>query len=343
QIVEGTFSENMVVNGHLDLSYRLTLKQLPKKLQADSLDLSHCTSLKQLPEHLVVNRLILNGCTALERLPEGLRCFELDARNTPLSSLPQDLSVTYLLNLEGCSNLKVLPTGLKVGSLIVRGCSALQYLPEHLDVCFLDISGCTQMIHWPSTGRIRFGRLLAAGCDQITSIPEWVTELTQLDIRDCAQLTQLPHSLQVRSWIDVANTGIQSLPVHLQGVQLRWRGVPITEQIAFQPDTITAHDILDEPNIERRRIMMERIGHEKFLSQTVYTVLDQDEDPGGERQLLRVEFRDDENLVCLSVFCPSTGRQYMIRVPPKMESCHQAAAWIAGFDNPNDYFPVQET
>ena len=71
--------------------------------------------------------------------------------------------------------------------------------------------------------------------------------------------------------------------------------------------------------------------------------LDKDSDAGGVRRLLRVEFAGDEPLVCLNVFCPSTGRQYMLRVPPQMRHCHAAAAWIAGFDNPDEYQPVQET
>ncbi|NOK61345.1 MAG: hypothetical protein GFH27_549305n114 [Chloroflexi bacterium AL-W] len=51
----------------------------------------------------------------------------------------------------------------------------------------------------------------------------------------------------------------------------------------------------------------------------------------------------DEDLVCVSVICPSTGRQYLIRVPPQTRTCHQAAAWIAGFDDPNAYQPIAET
>ena len=53
--------------------------------------------------------------------------------------------------------------------------------------------------------------------------------------------------------------------------------------------------------------------------------------------------QDDEDLVTLSVKCPSTAHSYMLRVPPSMKSCHQAAAWIAGFDNPDDYKPLAET
>jgi hypothetical protein len=45
----------------------------------------------------------------------------------------------------------------------------------------------------------------------------------------------------------------------------------------------------------------------------------------------------------MSCHCPSTGRQYIIRVPPTTPTCRHAAAWIAGFDNPDDYQPLIET
>jgi len=40
---------------------------------------------------------------------------------------------------------------------------------------------------------------------------------------------------------------------------------------------------------------------------------------------------------------PSTGRQSVLRVPPDMETCQQAAAWVAGFDDPKNYRPQVET
>lgn len=66
-------------------------------------------------------------------------------------------------------------------------------------------------------------------------------------------------------------------------------------------------------------------------------------DAGGERRLLRVELQDDEPLVVLAVSCPSTGHRYTLRVPPDAKSCRHATAWIAGFDNPDDYAPNKET
>jgi hypothetical protein len=72
-------------------------------------------------------------------------------------------------------------------------------------------------------------------------------------------------------------------------------------------------------------------------------VLDRDQDAGGPRRLLRVDVAGDEPLVCVSVICPSTRRQFMLRVPPTMTSCRHAVAWTAGFDNPDDYQPMVET
>lgn len=124
---------------------------------------------------------------------------------------------------------------------------------------------------------------------------------------------------------------------------MRWRGVIVDEHIAFHPETITAQQVLEERNAERRRVMLERMGYEHFVAEARVQVLHQDWDAGGERRLLRVLFQGDEPLVCLGVRCPSTGRRYLIRVPPMMRQCHQAAAWIAGFDNPEDYRPLVET
>lgn len=226
---------------------------------------------------------------------------------------------------------------------MLRECTALEELPEGLDVYFLDIAGCTQLSFWPEHAAVRVGRLNARGCRRLRSLPPWLQQLAQLDVSGCVNLAELPPTLSVSSWLDLADTQITWLPAAARAAQLRWRGVPIDERIAFQPETITATEVLGEPNAERRRVLLERMGYEAFLAQAAATSLHCDHDPGGERRLLKVDLNGDEPLVCLAVLCPSTGRQYLIRVPPSMRTCHQAAAWIAGFDNPNDYRPILET
>jgi len=342
-ILDGRAPEGLRVTGHLDLSNSRALTRLPASLAADSLNLSGCTALQTLPDGLRVRRLDLSGCAALRTLPAGLRLYELVLREMRLRALPADLRVDYRLDLEGCRELEYLPDGLTVGSLVLRDCVSLRALPEGLDVYFLDIAGCVGLIAWPREASVRMGRLNASGCTGLSRLPGWLTGLAQLDVSGCVGLSALPEGLTIGSWIDLAGTAIEALPASAASARVRWRGVPIDARIAFQPDTITVEEILAQPNAESRRVLLERMGYEAFIARAAAVVLDRDRDPGGERRLLRVPLPEDEDLVCIAVNCPSTGRQYIIRVPPTMRTCRQAAAWIAGYDNPDDYRPLAET
>ncbi len=271
------------------------------------------------------------------------RYVSLDLEEAALEELPVGIEVQFGLNLRGCSNLQRLPVNLRVGSLDVSDCVSLEGLPEGLSASFVDMSDCPQIESWPRTATLSVGRLRARNCLGLTELPRWLGRLSQLDLAGCAQIHSLPEGLEVTSWVDIAGTGIQSLPKSLAGVGLRWRGVAIDERIAFRPAEITAREVLGERNAELRRVKMERMGFDRFMAESDPEVLDTDTDPGGERKLLRVALEEDEPLVCVSVNCPSTGRHYLLRVPPDVSTCRQAIAWTAGFDNPDDYAPLVET
>lgn len=307
------------------------------------LDFSNYGALTALPERLQVKRLILDNCSALQELPRGLHCYELSAQATPLKTLPADLQVDYRLNLSGCDLLEELPDGLRANVLILRGCTGLRTLPEDVEVFCLDMPDCIGVSYFPKRGPATLARLNARGCTQLRELPAWLRRVAQLDIGGCTRLIGLPETLQVVSWLDVADTPLCELPPQLQGVQLRWRDVLIDERIAFHPERLSGNEVLTETNVERRRVMLERLGYERFLADVSVEVLHQDSDLGGVRRLLRAPVPDDEPLVCLDVQCPSTGRRYLLRVPPNMKICHQAAAWVAGFDDPTRYQPQMET
>lgn len=184
------------------------------------------------------------------------------------------------------------------------------------------------------------GHLDLHGQVNLYTLPENLT-CESLDISDCVNLTALPPGLHVTRWIELAGSGITNLPAG-HGFILRWRGVRVNDQIAFAAHSLTGQDILNTENVELRRVLIERLGYETFLQQVGGMVRDRDQDAGGERQLVCIMFEDDEPLMVLKVTCPSTGHTHVLRVPPFMRSCHQAAAWIAGFDNPNDYHPAIE-
>lgn len=280
---------------------------------------------------------------ARPELQENASYDALELADSDIEALPNGIRVRFQLNLSNCVRLRRLPDGLTAGALNLTGCTGLESLPEGLNTSFLDLSGCSQLFAWPKTGCLNVGRLRARNCTGFTSLPPWLGRIAQLDLAGCANLSALPDGLQVASWIDVADTGIRSLPPSLQGVGLRWRGLAIDERIAFRPEEITAAEVLAERNAELRRVKLERMGYERFFTEANPTVLDVDADRGGERRLFRVELENDEPLVCVSVGCPSTGRRYLLRVPPDTATCRQAIAWTAGFDNPDDYAPLVET
>ncbi len=139
----------------------------------------------------------------------------------------------------------------------------------------------------------------------------------------------------------MAGSGITNVSAG-HGFIWRWRGVEVTDKIAFESQSLTGQDILNIENVELRRVLIERLGYETFLQQVGGLIRDRDRDAGGERQLVYIPFEDDEPLMVLKVTCPSTGHIHILRVPPYMRSCHQAAAWIAGFNNPDGYHAAIE-
>jgi hypothetical protein len=278
-----------------------------------------------------------------EHLPPGLHCYELDASGSKLTDLPEDLRIESRLVLDNCTALKTLPTGLTAGSIRMRGCTSLRALPENLSTWFLDMTGCSGFETWPRNGTIHNGSLILRNCIEVRTLPHWMGRLAQLDLAGCPLLREIPDGISVSGWVDIGGTAITRLPPSLQEASLRWRGVRVNERIVFHPEQLTAKETLSEKNAEVRRVMIERMGYLRFAQEARAKVLDEDRDAGGARQLLSIDLMEDESLVGLSCFCPSTGRQYFIRVPPRMTNCREAAAWMAGYDNPNLYKPIIET
>ena len=279
----------------------------------------------------------------LEQLSANISCHSLDATGSALTCLPDNIQIESRLILDNCEDLESLPKGLECGSISLRNCGYLSALPEGINTWFLDLSECRRFCSWPSNGTIHRGTLCLRNCIEVQALPPWLGLLGQLDLAGCISLNEVPDGVRVSSWIDVGGTGITGLPDSLSGVPIRWRSVPVDERIAFRPETLSAREVLEERNAEIRRVMIERMGYLRFAEEAGAKVVDRDEDAGGQRQLLRIKLEDDEPLVGLSCFCPSTGRQYFLRVPPATKTCHQAAAWMAGFDDPKLYKPVLET
>lgn len=117
-----------------------------------------------------------------------------------------------------------------------------------------------------------------------------------------------------------------------------WMGVRVPRQVIMAPETLVSAQVLAYPNVEVRRVMIERMGLEKFLEGLNATPIH--EEPY--RKLYKIDLHEDEPVVIVQMSCTTTGRGYFLRVPPTMTTCQEALAWSFGLKE-NEYRPEKET
>jgi hypothetical protein len=304
---------------------------------------TNCPSLLYLPRELHATAVEVSDCANLRGLPERATCQELTLQRTNVECIPAGLEVSRVLDAQGCRKLSRIFGPLKLQRLNLTGCVSLERVPDGIMARRMDLSGCTNLVEISPDAARTVRDLNVSGCTRLAAIPDTFERLETLDVAGCTQLNSLPDGLRVRSWIDVAGSALNGLPWSMRSVRVLWRGVAIPDRVAFDPESITVEEILAEENLTLRRILLDRVGVEWFVTQAASTTVDADRDAGGERRLLMIDFANGDDLVCLQVQCPSTGHQYLLRVPPETRTCKQAAAWIAGFGSAEAYEPVLET
>jgi hypothetical protein len=117
-----------------------------------------------------------------------------------------------------------------------------------------------------------------------------------------------------------------------------WHGVRCPEQYIL--GQITRADWLRERNLERRRVIEERLGPDHFIALVGERCIHQSK----RGMLMEVDLPGDPERVAhyLKVRDPSTGRRYYLRVPPSITIADEAVAWTFGLDTAT-YQPDQET
>jgi hypothetical protein len=116
-----------------------------------------------------------------------------------------------------------------------------------------------------------------------------------------------------------------------------WHGTKVPENII--KDVVTKDAVLKETNQENKRVLIERIGYETFLSWINSTVLHE----WGDYKLIHSkELVDQEELYLLKCKDTSTERVYFLRVPPTVKNCKEAVAWTFSL-NENSYSPEKES
>ena len=122
-----------------------------------------------------------------------------------------------------------------------------------------------------------------------------------------------------------------------------WHGVLVPGYVVLLPEPLTFDLIEAEPNVEVRRVLIERFGLDKYLREG--RVAKVHEDPCG--ILYRMQSQDDEPILVVRVANSTpepdgTIKEYFLRVPPTMQRARQAVAWTFGLTE-EEYQPLVET
>lgn len=121
-------------------------------------------------------------------------------------------------------------------------------------------------------------------------------------------------------------------------------GVEMPGDVIDDHSKITVAMIEGELNAERRRVLIDLYGVDRYVRDSGATKVQEDE----KGTLWRKEVRDDVTIMMVEVVNShpegdGTYKHYWLRVPDTMETAKQAVAWTFEFDNPDDYNPIFES
>jgi hypothetical protein len=122
-----------------------------------------------------------------------------------------------------------------------------------------------------------------------------------------------------------------------------WRGIVVEEELIKQSHAVTLDQILTEENAERRRILLDMFGEERFVRESGAQVVHRDK----YGTLLQHSFNMDEPLTMVRVRNSTpepdgSFKDYYLRVPPTMTTAKEAVAWTFGLTE-DEYDPGQES
>jgi hypothetical protein len=116
-------------------------------------------------------------------------------------------------------------------------------------------------------------------------------------------------------------------------------GVRVDERIVMHPETITVGEVWKEANAERRRVMIEAFGWDRFVVDAGLALVDECADPANAPHTLKLydlptQIYGEPVRVVLCVNASperdGTRRTYALTVPVDCDSALGAVAWTAG-------------
>lgn len=159
------------VGGSLDLKNSKVTK-LPDNLtfkDYSHLDISDCKKLKALPRGLKVYRIDAYNSGLIE-IPDDLHCDDLDLQRAKVRQLPLFKNFIKDIDLEGCTYFKTLPVGFTAGKVLIQESNSFVSVPNNVKIEELVVNECKRFTSIGSNCSIE--RLfIGYSCPNFTTLP----------------------------------------------------------------------------------------------------------------------------------------------------------------------------
>lgn len=133
------------------------------------LDISYCKKLKALPKGLKVHRIDAYNSGLIE-IPDDLQCIYLDLQHTKVKQLPLFKHFIKGIDLEGCRFFKTLPVGFTVGNILIQESNSFVSVPNNVNIKELTVNDCPKFTSIGSNCTI--DRLfIGYSCANFTTLP----------------------------------------------------------------------------------------------------------------------------------------------------------------------------
>ncbi|MES2707331.1 MAG: hypothetical protein V4726_12085 [Verrucomicrobiota bacterium] len=319
---------------------RITLRNCPRLTTLPDLAASGKITLKQwrgksLERPMRAPSLSIRACPELERIDGPWSGARITVADCPkLLRMVAPLEEMAFLGLENCPALPALPKGLRFhggpAELILRGCGALTALPSGMEArpaAAAPIPLVVEAVPWPP--------------GQVPDYPfEWRLRVRNVLLDPATALH--PDGIDPLGVLTHPNAEVRRVLLENLGMNLLLAKVP--------------HTILDEdtdPGGSRRLIQFQLPVPKPESSATPPSLSERAGEQVGKLicrlfgspapKLPPQPPRLTRPVSFLDCGCPSTGRRYLLAVPPTLRTCRGSAAWMAGFDKAADYAPLLET
>jgi hypothetical protein len=124
-----------------------------------------------------------------------------------------------------------------------------------------------------------------------------------------------------------------------------WHGLRVPQRVVEDPGSLTVRDVQRERNVERRRVLLERMGYDRYVREGGGRLIGEDE--CGRLWWCNPLPDEREPLVLVEVENATrepdgSARRYFLRVPPATSTPREAVAWSFGLAAP-EYAPTVES